>query len=112
MGKYLVTYVDNMERQIIVEAESKEKASYKLPPWDPRKGSRRIISIEPFIEKYIITYEHGDRYERRIDTITVMANSIDEARKKVPYTPGDEFSYITNITLVSESEKNYNGQEK
>jgi len=111
MGKFKVTYVDSKVHEIIVEAETKEDASYKLPAWKPGDGSRHIKSIEPFIEEYEITYEHGDRHERRTDTIKVKANSFQEAREKIPYTPGDEFMTIINIKLVNE-EKSKNDQEE
>ena len=111
MGKFKVTYVDSIHHEIIVEAKTKEEASYKLPAWKPGDGFRRIVSIEPFIEEYEITYEHGDRHERRTDTITVSANSIQEAREKLPYTAGDEFCSVTNIKLVNE-EKNKEDQEE
>lgn len=57
MGKFKVTYVDSISHEIIVEAETKEDASYKLPAWKPGDGYRRITSIEPVIEEYEITYE-------------------------------------------------------
>lgn len=102
MGKFKVTYVDSVHHEIIVEAETKEEASYKLPAWKTGDGFRRILSIEPFIEEYEITYDHGDRNERRKDTIKVKANSIQEAGDKISYTPGDEFSIVTNIKSVDE----------
>ena len=111
MGKFKITYVDSVPHEIIVEAETKEEASYKLPEWKPEDGYRSIRSIEPFIEEYEITYEHGDRHERRTDTIKVKANSIQEAREKIPHTPGDEFSIVTNIRLVNE-EKSKDDQEE
>ena len=48
---------------------------------------------------------------RRTDTIKVNASSIQEARKKIPHTPGDEFSIVTNIKLVNE-EKSKDDQEE
>ena len=111
MGKFKVTYVDSIPHEIIVEAETKEDASYKLPAWKPGDGSRYIKNIEPFMEEYEITYEHGDRHERRTDTIKVKANSIQEARGKIPHIPGDEFSIVTNIKLVNE-EKSKDDQEE
>lgn len=112
MGKFKVTYVDSISHEIIVEAETKEAASYKLPAWKPGDGFRRITSIEPIIETYEITYEHGDRYKRRTDTITVEANSMQEARGKIPHTPGDEFCIITNIKSVNNNNKEDQKEER
>ena len=111
MGKFKVTYVDSISHEIIVEAETKEDASYKLPAWKPGDGYRRITSIEPVIEEYEITYEHGDRHSRRTETIKVAANSIQEAREKIPHTSGDEFCIVTNIKSVNK-EKNKEDQEE
>ena len=73
-------------------------------------GKFKVTYIDS-IEEYEITYEHGDRYIRRTDTIKVNASSIQEARKKIPHTPGDEFCYVRNIKLVNE-EKSKNDQEE
>ncbi len=102
MGKFKVTYSTGVLHEIIVEAKTKEEARYKLPAWKPGDGFRRIISVEPFIEEYEITYEHGDRYERSTNTIRVRANSIEDARNKLPHTPGDEFSFVISIKPVNE----------
>ena len=112
MGKFKIKYVDNVVHEIVVEAETKEAASYKLPAWKPGNGYIRIESIEPFIEEYEVTYEHGDRYERRTDTIKVKANSIEEAKDKIPYTSGDEFSIVKDVRLVEEKSKDDEDEER
>ena len=102
MGKFKVKYSAGVLHEIIVEAETPNDAIYKLPAWKPGDGFRRIISVEPFIEEYEIIYEHGDRYDRSTDTIRVRANSIQDARNKIPHTPGDEFSFVISIKPVNE----------
>ena len=94
--QYQISYPDNFPMnsegtEFTIEGEELKKwlSKYKLA-----EDATPDEAMQSFIKKYSIT-----------------ANSIQEAREKIPHTSGDEFCIVTNIKSVNK-EKNKEDQEE